>query len=419
MWALFKEELQLVNLRFVLFAMLTGFFIAAEYGITRPASNALFLHFFSAEKLPWVWLATVPLNLLVITLYNRFLPRIGPLRLMGGIAAVAVCINGATALFVDRAPFLSFFQYAWKDIYILLMFKQLWSLIHSVIPSSRARYLYGMIFGVGTLGSLLGGLIPSFAAFFFGSSTLLLFTGPLYLLLWLAFRQAHRASGLPAATFETDLQPQKLPQEGFALIRKSPLLLSIVLLVILMQASVALLEFQFNSSVQTAFSLQDARAEYVGRVLTITNGCSLVLQWIGSFLLVRTFGLKGSHLVVPALLLFNAITAFSFPSFAMVTGSFILLKSVDFSLFGVIREMLYIPMKLEEKFRAKAVIDVFVHRTSKAFISIVILSLQWIVGSQLLHWVGLGSILLFLTWIGIVFFVLRPRYEFSQLSEER
>jgi AAA family ATP:ADP antiporter len=413
MWKALKVEAKGVPLRFLLFAMLSGFFIAGEYGITRPASNALFLSFFSADMLPWVWLATVPLNLLAITLYNRFLPRIGPIASMGFVAVVAVLLNASTALFVQKAPFLAFLQYAWKDIYILLMFKQLWSLIHSTIPSSKARYLYGMIFGVGTLGSLLGGLIPSFGAHALGTPTLLLFTFPLYACLWITFRRAHAESRLSFSSLQALGEKVGL-SEGFGLIRNSPLLLSIVLLVILMQASVGLLEFQFNHAVQSEIPLQDARAEYVGRALTLTNGLSLFLQWVGSFLLVRSFGVKGSHWVVPVLLFCNALASFSFPSFAMLSASFILLKSVDFSLFGVIREMLYIPMKLDEKFRAKAVIDVFVHRTSKSIISIVILSLQWIAGTELFHWVGVSSMLLFICWMAVVFFLLRPLYEPAQ-----
>jgi ATP/ADP translocase len=41
-------------------------------------------------------------------------------------------------------------------------------------------------------------------------------------------------------------------------------------------------------------------------------------------------------------------------------------RSIFLSLFGVIREMLYVPLQLDEKFRAKAIIDVFAYRTSKA-----------------------------------------------------
>ncbi len=60
---------------FVLFAILVGFSISFEYAVTRPASNAIFLTIFSSKALPWVWLATVPLNLCVIFLYSHLLTK--------------------------------------------------------------------------------------------------------------------------------------------------------------------------------------------------------------------------------------------------------------------------------------------------------------------------------------------------------
>ena len=51
---------------------------------------------------------------------------------------------------------------------------------------------------------------------------------------------------------------------------------------------------------------------------------------------------------------------------------------MDFSVFSIIREMLYLPMKTEEKFRSKAIIDVFASRTAKAFAAFFILFIDYI-----------------------------------------
>ena len=59
----------------------------------------------------------------------------------------------------------------------------------------------------------------------------------------------------------------------------------------------------------------------------------------------------------------------------MVSFVFAAFKSIDFSLFNVTKEMLYIPLKTDERFRAKSVIDVFAYRTCKAFAAIAILAL--------------------------------------------
>ncbi len=72
---------------------------------------------------------------------------------------------------------------------------------------------------------------------------------------------------------------------------------------------------------------------------------------------------------------------------------------MDYSIFGIIKEMLYIPLRVEEKFKAKAVIDVFAYRTSKAVASLLILFLQgisWIALSTLLSYAVLA---IFCVWM--------------------
>jgi ATP/ADP translocase len=95
------------------------------------------------------------------------------------------------------------------------------------------------------------------------------------------------------------------------------------------------------------------------------------------------------------------------PSFALISFSYVFLKAIDFSLFSVGREMLYIPCGLEEKFRAKAVIDVFAYRSSKALVAFSLLFLQTFAGIYLLEVASYVSVAVFVAWIGVVFFMLR------------
>lgn len=392
---------------FIFFAMLSAMAIGGEYAITRPTSNALFLTLFSVKAYPWVWLATVPLNLSVIYLYNRFLPKIGPLKILWTIALTTIVINSASSLFYSKLPSLIFFQYAWKDIYILLMFKQLWSMIHSTISANRAKYLYGCIYGMGTIGAISGSLIPGYLASFLGSERILLLTLPVYLFLLFAYTMAFKRSGVNHATFEKDLTPNPRPGEAISLIRRSPVLIGVLLLVIFMQVSTALMEYQFNAHLELNILEKDLRTAYCGRISSIIGILSLTLQFIGGFLMIRTLGLRGSHFLIPILLCASTLFSLSMPTFAILSFSYVFLKAVDFSLFGVVREMLYIPLQLDEKFRAKAIIDVFAYRTSKALVSFGLLLLQILAGNYLLHIASYASIAVFLAWLGVVALLFR------------
>jgi ATP/ADP translocase len=390
---------------FVFFCMLVGFSIAAEYAATRPSSSGIFLSVFGSHAIPLVWLISVPFNLLVVTLYNRFLPKIGPLKMLAAVSATVVSVHILCALSLHLAPNLILLQFILKDVYIVLMFKQLWSMIHATIPATRAKYLYGCIFGVGTLGAIAGSLIPIFFAVEAGSQNLFFCTIPIYLLLYLSYAQAYKRSSLTSGSFSQDLTLAPQASEAFSLIRRSPYLSAVLLLVMFMQVSVGLMDYQFNAALELNILDQDLRTAYVGRIVGLTNGISLLLQFIGGFLMVRLFGVKGSHLFIPLVLLGNSLLSLALPTFAAISFCYIFIKSVDFSLFGIIREMLYIPMKLDEKFRAKAVIDVFAYRSAKALVSLCILGLQLLLGAEILGVASTLSAIVFLAWIGVVLFL--------------
>ena len=90
--------------------------------------------------------------------------------------------------------------------------------------------------------------------------------------------------------------------------------------------------------------------------------------------------------------------------------SFGSIKALDYSIFGIIKEMLYIPLKVEEKFKAKAIIDVFAYRSAKACASLMILCLQ------LVHFVNLNTLLswgvlvIFTGWMAAVLFMFKYYY---------
>ena len=131
---------------------------------------------------------------------------------------------------------------------------------------------------------------------------------------------------------------------------------------------------------------------------------------MGSFLFVHLLGVRKSHLAIPLLLLANVAGFMFIPSFALISFAFVFIKAIDFSLFGIIREMLYIPLKTEEKFQAKAVIDVFVHRSAKALVSLCVLGLQLFAGAQILNWIGPSTATILFIWVAVVWFLLRKHY---------
>ncbi len=387
---------------FVFCAMGCGFCITMDYAIVRPVGNSLFIHAYGAKLFPYAWLAVLPLNALIISLYNYFLPRLGCYKMFLSIVLTVMGINVFCGLFLQKLFFLPFIFYCWKEIYIMLMFQQLWSVIHSTINTDKAKYLYGLFFAMGGLGGMLGSILPGFCAVMMGSESLLFVSIPVYMTLAVLFynvvKKSEKVRG--EAHFTENSKKQKTSiLDGMKMIKSSPLLKFILCIVVFMQLIATIVDYQFNEALQYAVSDKDLRTEYAGRILGIVNMATVVFQFVGAFLLVHIMGLKRSHFFVPAVLGVCVMGSLMFPVFGLFAFSYIAVKSFDFSLFGVIKEMLYIPCGVDQKFRAKSVIDVFAYRTAKALGSAIILFFQFVLASSIIPVLTWTLVVIFAMWL--------------------
>lgn len=394
---------------FIILIMICSFAITGEAAITRATANSVFISAYTVKLFPIAWLASVPLNFLIVAFYNRFLPHLGCARMLVLTVLIAIFINVFSAYYLSSVSFLPFVLYLWKDIFIILMFQQLWSVIHATVNISRAKYLYGIFFGMGGIGSVMGSLVPCFLALSLGSEKLLLTTIPYYLLVmgcycWLLRVRERIESRQDISAMSKDSTDIL---GGLKIIRGSTFLKFILIMVVAMQVSSTILDYQFNFFLQKVFAIQDLRTQFLGRFFGLVNFINIFLQFIGSYVLVRMIGLKSSHLMIPFFLGLNAIAFISWPTFVMMCACFGSIKAMDYSLFGILKEMLYIPLKVDEKFKAKAIIDVFAYRTSKAVASLLIIALQYVVIAQLDLFLSWTVVAIFTTWMVSVLFLFK------------
>lgn len=397
---------------FIFFAMLCGFFICCEYSLIRPVCNSLFITNFSTKWLPYAWLALVPFNFLAVSLYNRLIPKWGSKRLFVSLILLVMVSNTLIAIFLQKITALSFAFYMWKEIYILLMFQLVWSVIHANVQLKKAKYLYGIFYGFGGLGSMLGAAFPSFFAVAYGSENLIYLSLPIYvLLLFVYWKMCSYCQGdVP----NEEREKQGGFFHGLKLIRGSRFLIFTLLIVVFMQMITAVVDFQFNDFLERFFSEKDVRTEYSARVLGVMHSITVVLQFIGTYVIIKWMGFRKSHYFVPfSLAIFAGLLAV-FPIFPIVSLMFISCKSLDFSVFGVVKEMLYVPLKPDEKFRAKAVIDIFAYRSAKAFASILIILITSLVSSHMLTWLNIA---IALCWMLSVSYGLREYEKLTTAGE--
>lgn len=400
-----KEELGSFSKRqhaFMLFAMLCGFFICCEYSIVRPVSNSLFIHSYGAHYFPYAWLAVVPLTLLSVSIYNRLIPKWGSRKLFVTLIFLVMGVNTLMGAFSKSHVAMPFLFYMWKEVYVMMMFQLVWSVIHANVKLSKAKYLYGIFFGVGGLGSFFGSAFPGFFAVAYGSENLLYLTLPVYGCLLFTYTKMSKYC-------EGDVPKEEREEKGgllhgIKLISGSRFLIFALLIVMFMQMAAAIFDFQFNDFLEKTFPLKDVRTEFSARIVGLGHILTVSMQFVGAYVIIKWLGFKRSHYLIPTMVALCSASILALPLFPIVGLAFITMKSIDFSIFGVIKEMLYVPLKPDEKFRAKAVIDVFAYRGSKALASLLILFFSQFVPSSSLGWV---NVCIAIGWIASVTFGLR------------
>ena len=402
---------------FILCMMICSFAITAEAAITRSVSASYFLNAYSVELLPYAWVASLPLNFTIVALYNKFIPKLGPKRVMAFILMFALVFNIFCAFYLKSVYSLPFILYLWKDIFIIFLFHKLWSVIHSTIPVKRAKYIYGLFFGLGGLGSIAGNMVPGFFAVQLGTEKLLLVTLPLYIITYLAYSRSIKIREEIEASQDISFSIDNGDiSHGLKLIKQSKLLKFILLLVVCMQVSSTILDYQFSTLLKQNFPILDLRTQFTGRLFSVVNTVNIFLQFFGSVLLVRIAGLRMTHALIPLVLLFNGVLFLFNPVFNVICAGFGTIKSLDYSIFGITKEMLYLPLNVDEKFKAKAIIDVFAYRSSKALVSLLILGLTFLYGKDIKTLLSISVIGIFIIWI---YSVLSMKEYFAKIDAEK
>lgn len=351
------------------------FLVSFEFAFIRPAANSLFLHYFHANYLPLAWISSIPLNLSCVKFYSYSIKKSNPFRVFLCSTVIIGLINSFFAFILPNFPQASFCFYLWKELYMLIIFQQLWSLIHIKGTLSQTQPLYGILFGIGGLGSMLGGICTTLFVPLCQSEGILYISAPVYFCLFII-------ASLQKNLFYTHTHtPQESTAlrpfiDGIKLIFSSRHLIFILLIVTCMQMSATVLDFQFQEVLQNVVADKDLRTAFLARVTACTDFFSLFMQIVGTSFVVNKIGSRKAYLTMPIIISVCALMIAYSPIFPLLIASMVTVKTLDFSFFSILKEMLYAPLSEQAKVHAKSIIDVFMHRASRAIASLVILGIQ-------------------------------------------
>ncbi|HBL17804.1 MAG: hypothetical protein A2X36_00205 [Elusimicrobia bacterium GWA2_69_24] len=338
-------------------------FLVFGYEFIRSASASLFIQAFGSARLPYA-MTGVPVVLAVLIYgYARLLSRVGAKRaLLASYAVTALLFLLCYAEIKAGRAWATALLYIFGQAYIVVIVEQYWAFIDSTLQPAEAKLLNGPIIGGASIGPIVGGYLVHRLAESIGTEQLIL----------LAVAALVPAAVLSALSYATAGEPQPSREEWgglqghlhlklFGRSRTLPCLMAVVAVAQVVSTALSL---RFYGLAEATLPTVDARTAYLGGFWSATNMVASGLQFLVTPAALRWLPLRAIHLTIPAIHLASCAVLLWVPTLPMASVSFALFKSFDYSIFRAAREVLYIPLSYDARYRAKQVIDAFTYRFS-------------------------------------------------------
>jgi AAA family ATP:ADP antiporter len=208
-----------------------------------------------------------------------------------------------------------------------------------------------------------------------------------------------QAPAAPAREREPEGAGGSAAVEGARLVFRSPYLLSIVAIVGLYEIVSTVMDFQFTSTVANYLEGK-AIGEQFSTVFAITNVVSMIVQlFLTSFIMTR-FGVGTALMVLPVAALSGSVGFMALPVLWMGSALNTIDNAFSYSINQSAKEALYVPTTQDEKYKAKAFIDMFVQRFAKAVAVGVSLAITTIFSDfSSLRWLSLFTVAIVAVWM--------------------
>ena len=389
-----------VKLTIVSFAYF--FFVICSYYMLKPVRDSLALEFGSKNInilniLSMFCLVGVnALYSIIVGKYKRdiFIPYItkffiGCLVIFWLIFSYAIPINSSQSSLSITEIVCYGGYYLWVNVFSLVAVCMFWSFMNDVFTVEQSKRLYTYIGYGGLIGGAVGSAITKFTVKIVGTDNILLIAiALLYPSIW-CMKYIHTRYH-PEGIKQDDITPTTpahpaSPYDGFISVSKNLILILMAFEMFFYTCSTTFFSQQMNHLVETeiqqgAFaSVSDARTSFIANVYGWVNIMSLVSQFVITQLVMLLknpiFGLlllNIIQIVGTGILLSLPSLGLASISLAVVSWTFILRRSLDYSTARILRESIYIPLDRQAKYQGKGFIDTVVFRFGDGLSSIML-----------------------------------------------
>jgi AAA family ATP:ADP antiporter len=362
-----------------------------------------------------------------IPLYSWFATRVNRLKLVVGvtlffIAAIELFAAGFGAN--PRVMAIAFFVFV--GIFNISSIAQFWSYANDLYRKEAGERLFPIVALGATIGAPLGAKITQLlfkegvqAALVLQIAAALLLVH-LFLYVVIQGREAHRADQAVAAK-----EPIP-PGNGFALVFANPYLRLVAALIIILNLVNTNGNFIWSSVLVGAADAAAAadpgvdRVAFIGAVqgefLFVQNVIVVLVQAFLVSRIVKYLGMPGVLLTMPLVALGGNALIAAGAGFAAIRAAKMAENAADYSVMNTGRQLLWLPTRREEKYKAKQAVDTFFVRFGDVLsAALVFAGTTWLA----LQAPGFAvvNVVLVAAWLAVVAQVIRRHRQLSARAE--
>jgi ATP:ADP antiporter, AAA family len=351
-------------------AFLCNFVLLGSYYILRPVRDAM-ATVFGVDQLQNLFTGTLVLTLIVSPVFAWLTDTFKLSRVLPGVFWFLILDLVGFCVWFNAAPdsrWLAASFYWWFSVINLFMISVFWSLMVDIFTPTQATRLLPAIAAGGSLGAIAGPLVASLFVKGVGVTGLLLIAAAglvvvITLVHWL-IREKHRLleAHEEAQVSSMDQQLRGTFFDGFKALFTSPYLMNQAIFMMLMTWIATIGYFLQTELVAKAFSTVAERTQALADIDLVVNICSALVAMFGLSRFIARFGVTGSLVLNPILMVVSFVLMALSPTLLMLQAMQALRRVTQYAIARPSREICFTVVEQESRYKAKNVIDTVVYR---------------------------------------------------------
>jgi AAA family ATP:ADP antiporter len=258
----------------------------------------------------------------------------------------------------------------WSDVFIVMSVTQFWISVNDIFDPHQAKRLVGLFVTGGLFGGIAGSALAALSTFAgLIRAEHLLLVAPVLLVLALVTVNLVYAGRLRVDAAAGDGRIGASARAGilesFRAVRKSRYLMLLASMLASAITAGALINYQFKIVVKSAIPNDGPRTAFIAGLFLVILILSTVFHLAATRRVLRSFGIRWAIIIAPVALFAGSLAVFLIPAGLLLAWACAIRggdKAFDNTLSQSVRELLYVPVPADVKYKGKIFIDMFVSK---------------------------------------------------------